>query len=97
MLVTGKQADARTVRWSGGSYYNPMPKWLVCFNALLHFVILAIIVARFRILILSYLFSHMYRYLVRTLDTGESVRLQYRSLQKVGGQTPSNDSEYRPS
>jgi hypothetical protein len=36
-------------------------------------------------------------YLVRTLDTGESVRLQYRSLQKVGGPTPSNDSEYRPS
>ncbi|KAG0593222.1 hypothetical protein KC19_1G313000 [Ceratodon purpureus] len=36
-------------------------------------------------------------YLVRTMDTGESVRLQYRSLQKVGGQTPSNDAEYRPS
>lgn len=35
-------------------------------------------------------------YLVRTLDSGESVRLQYRSLQKMRGQTPPNAGGYGP-
>ncbi|KAG6552141.1 hypothetical protein Mapa_006450 [Marchantia paleacea] len=35
-------------------------------------------------------------YLVRTLDNGESVRLQYRSLQKLGGQPSPNASHYAP-